>query len=310
VKVRLDSFIARAPATVNAKLLAAFLSIVVLLVVVGGLALGTLENVSRRTEEMVQLQRKMAAYRQLQHDTTAQLYSVSSALLVPTETTLDATLRQLNQFGFNLERLQFVTRDEVELFGRVRGEYEEFIEVVTEGIELIRAGRATEGRELQLAKATPLADRLGRLTNELVNKAESEMVASVDANHAAYLTSRWRFIGFAVGSAVLALLLGYAISRSLVAPVQRMDERLRQIASGDFSKHVEVPNRDELGALASNLNRMNDELGRLYQQIEAANRHKSEFLANMSHELRTPLNAIIGFSEALSERYFGELTEK
>ena len=30
----------------------------------------------------------------------------------------------------------------------------------------------------------------------------------------------------------------------------------------------------------------------------------------MSHELRTPLNAIIGFSEALGERYFGELTEK
>ena len=42
----------------------------------------------------------------------------------------------------------------------------------------------------------------------------------------------------------------------------------------------------------------------------AANRHKSAFLANMSHELRTPLNAIIGFSEALVERYFGELNAK
>ena len=30
----------------------------------------------------------------------------------------------------------------------------------------------------------------------------------------------------------------------------------------------------------------------------------------MSHELRTPLNAIIGFSEALDERYFGELNAK
>ena len=71
-----------------------------------------------------------------------------------------------------------------------------------------------------------------------------------------------------------------------------------------------MPNRDELGALAANLNRMSDELGRLYRQLEAANRHKSEFLANMSHELRTPLNAIIGFSEVLLERMFGELNDK
>ena len=89
-----------------------------------------------------------------------------------------------------------------------------------------------------------------------------------------------------------------------------MDARLAQIAAGDFSRRVDVPNRDELGVLAANLNRMSDELGRLYGELEAASRHKSEFLANMSHELRTPLNAIIGFSEVLEERMFGELNDK
>jgi len=118
----LVGLVARVPVAVHAKLLAAFLAIVVLLITVGAVGLRTLSAVNRRAENLVQLQRKIAAYRQLQHDTTAQLYSVSAALLVPDERTLEATLRQLNQFGYDLDRLQFVAKDEVELLGRVRAD--------------------------------------------------------------------------------------------------------------------------------------------------------------------------------------------
>ena len=78
-------FVARVPARVHAKLLAAFLVIALLLIVVGAVGLQTLHAANRRAEHLVQLQRKMAAYRQLQHDTVSQLYSVSSALLVADE---------------------------------------------------------------------------------------------------------------------------------------------------------------------------------------------------------------------------------
>ncbi|MGH8672823.1 MAG: ATP-binding protein [Burkholderiales bacterium] len=306
----LPDAVARAPVSIYAKLLAAFLVIAGLLIVVGAVGLAELGAVNRHAEDLVKLQRKIAAYRQLQHDTTAQLYSVSSALLVPDERTLDATLRQLNQFGYDLDRLQFVAQDEVEILGRVRKDYEAFIAAVSEAIELIRAGKVAEGREAQIGRAGPLADRLERLTNELVNKAEADMLARVDESAEDYRRSRLLVIGFAVGSLLLALGLGYAISLSLIGPVRRMDERFNEISSGNFAGKVKVPNRDELGVLAENLNRMSDELGRLYRQLETANRHKSEFLANMSHELRTPLNAVIGFSEVLHERMFGELNEK
>jgi signal transduction histidine kinase/DNA-binding response OmpR family regulator len=334
----LPRLVARVPAPIYTKLLAAFLVIAALLITVGVVGLQVLNDANRRDEELVALQRKMASYRQLQNDTTTQLYSVASALLSPDEQTLDTALRQLNLFSYDLERLQFVAQDEADLLKRIEADHDQFIAIMTQVIELTRASRVDEAHQLQLTRAAPLADNLERLTNQLVNRAEADIVARIDQNRNAYVASRWVVIGFAVGSIALALILGFAISWSLIGPVKQMDVRFKEIAAGDFSGRVEVLNRDELGALAANLNRMNDELGRLYaelhtrnreltdalaanvslyqaleeqsRQLEQASQHKSEFLANMSHELRTPLNAIIGFSEVLLERMFGELNPK
>jgi signal transduction histidine kinase len=125
------------------------------------------------------------------------------------------------------------------------------------------------------------------------------MVAGIEASTQAYADAQWIVIGFALGSIALALALGYAISWSLVGPVKEIETRLDEVAAGDFTRRVHVINRDELGALAANVNRMSEELGRLYEQLESFSKNKSQFLASMSHELRTPLNAIIGLSDML-----------
>ena len=109
----LPRWVARVPVTVHVKLLVAFLAIVGLLIAVGAAGLQVLSGANRRADDLIKLQRKIAAYRQLQHDTTSQLYSVSATLLVPDERALEATLRQLNQFSYDLDRLQFMTKDEV-----------------------------------------------------------------------------------------------------------------------------------------------------------------------------------------------------
>ena len=274
----LPRLVARIRATVHTKLLVAFLLIVVLLLGAGAAALSALSEVNQRAEDMVQLQRKIAAYRQINHDTIGQLYSVASALLKAEDRGLDATLRQLKQFGYDLDRLQFVAKDEMEVMAKVRTDYEEFIKIVSRVVDLIRSGKSTEGRELQLTEASPLSDRLERLTNELVNKAESDMMASIEASQAAYVDSRRTIIAVAVVSVILALILGYAISWSVIGPIGQMEARMREIGAGDFSNKVEVLNRDELGTLASNLNGMSEELGRVYGQLEERNAALTEAL--------------------------------
>jgi CheY-like chemotaxis protein len=82
--------VGRLPWRVQTKLLVAFLAIVALLIALGAIGLYELSAVNQRTEELIKSERKIAAYRQVQHDTTSQLYSISSALLVSDERTLDS----------------------------------------------------------------------------------------------------------------------------------------------------------------------------------------------------------------------------
>ena len=309
-KDALVGYVGRIPAPVRTKLLAAFLLIELLLVALGAIGLLALREVEQRAGDLVSLQHKIDAYRQMQHDTLRQLYGVSAALAVPDNATLSSALRQINQFGYDLDRVAFVAKDEVALLGRLREEYSRFITLATRVLELSRDGRTSEARKDQTTELAPLADRLERLTNQLVNRAEADMVNGVDASRATYETSRVYVLAFALIGFLLTLTLGYAISWSIVKPINEIDDRLNLIAAGDFSQKVTVTNRDELGALAQHVNLACERLQELYQRLHDASRHKSQFLANMSHELRTPLNAILGFGELILDGIYGEVPER
>ena len=321
--------VGRLPARVHTKLLVAFVSTAVLVVVVGLLGLRVLGQSNDRVARLGALQERAAAYGRLQSDAShvrlllaqnvardfydvnnphpprpnergarARDQAVANALALIAPATL-------------ADRLGFVPPAEDEsILRRIRQKSARLSAVIAEIIQRDRDAALGGAPTSFRYRAEQLAIDVKELASVLANATAAKTDELIAQSKSAYGSSRNLFIGVAAGAIALALLLGFALSWSLIGPIQRIDARLAAIASGNFSEHVDVVNRDELGALGANVNRMNDELSRLYRELEEASRHKSEFLANMSHELRTPLNAIIGFSQVLRERMFGEVNEK
>ncbi|SCG01113.1 His Kinase A (phospho-acceptor) domain-containing protein, partial [Streptomyces sp. MnatMP-M17] len=93
-----------------------------------------------------------------------------------------------------------------------------------------------------------------------------------------------RFI--TVFSMIATLLITQFVAHGLTAPLDEMNTVAKGISHGDYTRRVSgADRRDELGDLASTINRMADDL-------EAEDRHRRELIANVSHELRTPIAAL------------------
>jgi len=318
--------VGRVSAGVHTKLLVAFVGTALVVVVVGVLGLRLLGESNRRVETLGQLQVRAFAYGKLRSDAghvrLLLAQNVGGAFYTifgqrkPTgpegrraiDQAVASAVAQIPPSTFR-DNLGFRPPPEDEHYlRRIRATGRELTMVMQ---AIVRYGRTAPARVPALrTRSELLAIDLNQHATELANAMTARTDALIAQNASAYENSRNLFIGVAAGAIILALLLGFVLSSSVVGPIQEIDARLAAIASGDFSGHVDTRNRDELGALAANANRMNDELRRLYREVEAASQHKSDFLANMSHELRTPLNAIIGFSQVLRERMVGDVNEK
>ena len=331
--------VARLPANVRTKLLIAFVGTSLLLVAVGLLGQLVLGQSNDRVASVGPLQERAVQYSQLQAEAehlrgvlsvnVAKEFNVVWPDVAPPQVqgtysllvdlfAVDAAKRIGARTA--ADQLLFTPpQDDRRILDGIKRKADELSRLLEDVIIPLYGERTTISNEdgKLLDEMLPVRAQVEQLTRDLDQDAEylaegteAEVEALIAHNESSFASSRTLFIGVAAGALALALLLGFVLSWSLIRPIQQIDTRVAAIASGDFSGRVEVDNRDELGALGANVNQMNDELRRLYTELEAASQHKSEFLANMSHELRTPLNAIIGFSQVLHDEMVGPVNPK
>jgi len=311
-------------ASVHAKLLGAFLLVVVLFFAMGGLWADTIVRMSRHDDRLHEAHRRVDWSRQIQHALAMQLNSTGAALMLRDETAIASVLRENNRFNSLLADLEkTAVEHERSTFLNIRTAQEVVMATVADVANLIRDGRVEDATALQRTQAYPVYQEIERLVQYLAAVETTRMDRAREDVAAANRRALVLVGTFLTGSVVLALLLGFVISWSFILPVREAHTFLSRVAKGDFGSTIRVVNRDEFGALAHRMNQMSRELESLYdeqrraatelrqlnERLADASKAKSDFLASMSHELRTPMNAILGFTELLLDGTYGELTD-
>jgi len=84
---------------------------------------------------------------------------------------------------------------------------------------------------------------------------------------------RIRMISLVVSGAVcvVAILIGFWLSRNISIPVLELREAARRVGEGDLSQNVKNNSHDEIGELAKAFNKMVDDLSRARQELSQAN---------------------------------------
>lgn len=95
-------------------------------------------------------------------------------------------------------------------------------------------------------------------------------------------------------SVVVAVLLGYLLSRQFLRPLAELTHAIDNVKQGKFDQRVAVRSNDELGELARTFNQMGEELQRV-------NKLRRQMTADIAHDLRTPLTVISGYLEGLRD---------
>jgi len=123
------------------------------------------------------------------------------------------------------------------------------------------------------------------------------------------------YLYFYIGALITILLLSFFYSNMIAKPLIKITKTASKMAKLDFTEKCEVKSEDEIGALATSLNLLSENLYGALTSLTDANTQlekdiekerkltemRKDFVAAVSHELKTPITLIEGYTLALND---------
>ncbi len=264
--------VARVRATVHHKLLAGFLLIALLLLSMGVVCVVVLERIDGQVVRLTALSNQVSQAREMIYEVTAQSHYRAMALLTNDPSWTGKIYAAKDEFDADLANIRtYAIPAQPEFFDQIQSANDIYRSDSDEVTKLFDAGLEKQAIEAHIDKEHTQSHVLEAQLNELIAQSQASFGAETDsfARNRRLLTG---VVAVISGLSLLAALaLGAILSWSLIRPVRQVDSALARIAGGDFAVRVTVPNRDEFGSLATNLNLTAGRLSGAYHDLETLN---------------------------------------
>ena len=212
----------------------------------------------------------------------AVLQSVDPALDGRIKPDVDATSARISELQKGLEASSELPQEKA-LLDKVASKRKEYIDLRNQARKLKKDGQEESAMQTLKAQVLPAVAAYLDAQREYVafQSARSEFLRGEAQDHA--MTVLWWVVAGMVGIAVLLVLTTRQLANAVLGPLQLLGQATDQVGAGDLTAHIEVRQRDEIGEMASSLQRMRDSL----RDIVARVRQSADSIATASAEIAT-----------------------
>lgn len=266
-------FVARIQARLETKFLIGFLGISMLMLALGVVSLVVVYQMDSRVDRISALVDQRTRAQDMLYSITSQSHFRTMALLTGEPVWNEKIAAAKQEFTALLAATEAnAVSDRGELFEELAAIDQRYA-AAGERVGQFEANGDTESAlRAHIQSEHEISHELEDLLNGFIRDTEVQVADEMESfgGFRGFLTVALAI--FSAMSLLGAIVVGAIISWSVIVPVRKIDGALDMLASGDFTKRIDVPNRDEFGKLSANVNRASEQLEALYGRLETVNR--------------------------------------